>query len=304
MVAEDKSTVAVVQAASVVYDRDRSLQKALDLANDAAQKGARVVVFPEAFISGYPKGSTFGSVVGTRTMEGRDEFQQYWNSAVDVPGPITNQLAKAARDLNIYLVMGVIERDAGTLYCCILFFSPEGKLMGKHRKLMPTGCERLIWGFADGSTMPVFETPHGKLGAVVCWENYMPLMRTAMYAKDIQIWCAPTADQRDTWIASMQHIAIEGRCFVLSCNQFSKRSDFPEDFPNELGNDPDTVISRGGSCIVNPFGEIIAGPIFEKEKIITAQIDLKDIARGKFDFDVVGHYARPDRKSTRLNSSH
>lgn len=285
---------AVVQASSVVFNLDRSLEKARDLAADAANQGAKIVVFPEAFISGYPKGSTFGSVVGTRTIEGREEYREYWASAIEVPGPATRVLGNIAKDNNIYLVIGVIERDGGTLYCCILHFSPSGELLGKHRKLMPTGCERLVWGFGDGSTMPVFDTPHGRLGSVICWENYMPLLRTAMYSKNIQIWCAPTADPRDSWIASMQHIAIEGRCYVLSCNQYSLRSDFPADFPCTLGDAPDTVISRGGSCIVNPFGEIIAGPDFEKETILTAEIDMAQVARGKFDFDVVGHYARPD----------
>lgn len=290
----NRSVVAVVQAASVVFDRERTIEKARDLAADAARRGAQTVLFPEAFVSGYPKGSTFGSVVGTRSMDGRAEYQRYWESAVDVPGPATEALGRIARENRIHLVMGVIERDGGTLYCCVLFFAPDGRLLGKHRKLMPTGCERLIWGFGDGSTMPVFDTPHGRLGSVICWENYMPLMRAAMYAKGVEIWCAPTADARDTWIASMQHIAIEGRCFVLSCNQFTRRSDFPADFPCTLGDEPDTVISRGGSCIVNPFGEIIAGPDFEGETILTAEIDRSLVARGKFDFDVVGHYSRPD----------
>jgi nitrilase len=289
-----RSTVAVVQAASVAFDRERTIEKARDLAADAARQGAQVVLFPEAFVSGYPKGSTFGSIVGSRTPEGRAEYQRYWDSAVDVPGPAVDALARIARDNRIHLTIGVIERDGGTLYCCVLFFAPDGKYLGKHRKLMPTGCERLIWGFGDGSTMPVHDTPHGRLGAVICWENYMPLMRAAMYAKGVEIWCAPTADARDSWIASMRHIAIEGRCFVLSCNQFSRRSDFPADFPCTLGDDPQTVVSRGGSCIVDPLGEIIAGPNFEGECILTAEIDRQAIARGKFDFDVTGHYARPD----------
>lgn len=289
-----KTVVSVIQAAPVAYDLERSLEKARGLAADAARRGAKVVVFPEAFLSGYPKGSTFGSVVGSRTGEGRDAYQRYWASAVDVPGPATTALSLMAKENSIYLVMGVIERDRGTLYCCVLFFGPDGAYLGKHRKLMPTGCERLIWGFGDGSTMPVHETPHGRLGAVICWENYMPLMRTAMYAKGIEIWCAPTADGRDSWIASMRHIAVEGRCFVLSCNQFTRRSDYPSDFVSVHGDDPQTIISRGGSCIVDPFGEILAGPCFDEEAILTAEIDRAEIARGKFDLDCVGHYARPD----------
>jgi nitrilase len=159
---------------------------------------------------------------------------------------------------------------------------------------MPTAAERLVWGYGDGSTLPVFETEIGRLGAVICWENYMPLLRTAMYAKGIEIYCAPTADARESWIATMRHIALEGRCFVLSCNQFARRGDYPIDFETEFGNDPETVMSRGGSCIVNPLGEVIAGPDYEGETILTADLDLGDIARGKYDFDVVGHYARPD----------
>jgi nitrilase len=289
-----RSTVAVVQAASVVFDRERTLEKVRDLTADAARRGAQLVQFPEAFVSGYPKGSTFGSVVGARSAEGREEYRRYWDSAVDVPGPATETLGRIARENKVHLIIGVIERDRGTLYCTALFFAPDGRLMGKHRKLMPTGSERLIWGFGDGSTMPVFDTPHGRMGAVICWENYMPLMRAAMYAKGIEIWCAPTADGRDTWIATMQHIALEGRCFVLSCNQFARRSDYPADFPCTLGDDPQTVVSRGGSCIVDPLGAILAGPDFEGETILVAEIDRGAIARGKYDFDVVGHYARPD----------
>lgn len=288
------SIVAVVQAAPIAFDPRRTLEKVRSLAADSTDRGAQLVLFPEAFIPGYPKGSTFGSVVGTRSDAGRAEYEMYWRGAMDVPGPGTEALGKISRDLSIYLVIGVIEREGGTLYCCVLFFGPNGVLLGKHRKLMPTGCERLIWGFGDGSTMPVVPTPHGRVGAVICWENYMPLLRAAMYAKGVEIWCAPTADGRDSWIASMQHIAVEGRCFVLSCNQFSRRRDFPEDFPCALGDDPETIISRGGSCIVDPFGRILAGPHFDGETILTAEIDPAQIARGKFDLDTVGHYARPD----------
>lgn len=287
-------TVAVVQAASVAFDLQRCLAKTRDLAADAARRGARIVLFPEAFLSGYPKGSNFGAVVGTRSDAGREEYRLYWESAVDVPGPGVDALSRIARENGIWLVIGVIERDRGTLYCTALHFAPDGTLAGKHRKLMPTAAERLIWGFGDGSTLPVFDTGHGTMGSVICWENYMPLLRTAMYAKGVEIWCAPTADGRDSWIPTMQHIALEGRCFVLSCNQFSRRSDFPADFPCALGDDPATVISRGGSCIVDPFGTILAGPNYEGETILTAELDRGQIARGKYDFDVVGHYARPD----------
>jgi nitrilase len=286
--------VAVVQAGAVPFDSIRSVEKACSLAVDAAKQGAKLVVFPEAFVSVYPKGLDFGARVGMRSPEGRDDFRRYWESAIDVPGPATDILAASARDNNIYLVIGVIERDIGTLYCTVLFFSPDGRLMGKHRKLMPTAMERLIWGFGDGSTLPVFETPLGKIGSVICWENYMPMLRMAMYSKGIQLYCAPTADDRDTWIPTMQHIALEGRCFVLASCQYIKRGAYPKDYLAIQGDDPDTLIIRGGSCIVGPLGQILAGPDYEGECILTADIDFGDIARGKYDFDVAGHYARPD----------
>ncbi len=286
--------VAVVQASPVVFDRDRTLQKVRVLAGESARKGAQLVLFPEAFVSGYPRGLDFGAVVGSRTEEGREDFRRYWDSSVDVPGPAADELAQAACDNHIHLIIGVVERDGGTLYCSVLFFAPDGNFMGKHRKIMPTGSERLVWGFGDGSTMPVFDTVLGKLGAVICWENYLPLMRAAMYAKGIEIYCAPTADARDSWIASMRHIAVEGRCFVLSCNQFNRRRDFPSEYRSILGEDPDAVVCRGGSCIVDPFGNFLAGPDTQSESILVAEIDRAQIVRGKYDLDVVGHYARPD----------
>ena len=184
---------AVVQASSVLFDCEGTLKKIAQLTTEAASKGAELIVFPEAFISAYPRGMDFGAVVGARSDEGREDFRRYWESSVNVPGPEVDTLAALAHDQSVHLVIGVIERDGGTLYCTVLFFSPEGYL-GKHRKLMPTGSERLVWGFGDGATLPVFETPLGRLGSVICWENYMPLLRMAMYNKGIQLYCAPTAD--------------------------------------------------------------------------------------------------------------
>ncbi|MCC6210770.1 MAG: nitrilase [Burkholderiales bacterium] len=290
----ERFTAAVVQAAPIPFERERTLEKLRELAADAARRGARLAVFPEAFVSAYPKGLDFGARVGIRTREGREDFRRYFDSAVDVPGPAVEFLARVARENRLYLVVGVIEREIGTLYCTVLFFAPDGQYLGKHRKLMPTAMERLVWGFGDGSTLPVFDTPLGRLGAVICWENYMPLLRTAMYAKNIQLWCAPTADGRKTWIPTMQHVALEGRCFVFSCNQFTRRGDFPADYRAAQGDDPKTILSEGGSCIVSPLGEILAGPDYDGECILTAEIDRGEIARGKYDFDVVGHYARPD----------
>jgi nitrilase len=285
---------AVVQAAPVAFDAARTLEKVQDLAADAKRKHASLVLFPEAFISAYPRGADFGTFVGNRTPEGREAFRRYWESAIEVPGPAVDILAKLAGSLAIHLVIGVIERAGGTLYCTVLFFAPDGRFLGKHRKVMPTAAERLIWGFGDGSTLPVYDTAVGKLGAVICWENYMPLMRAAMYGKGIEIYCAPTADPRETWFASMRHIALEGRCFVLSANQFCRRKDYPADYASRMGDDPETVYSAGGSCIIGPLGQILAGPVYDAEAVITAEIDMREIARSRFDFDPVGHYARPD----------
>ena len=292
-------TAAVVQAAPVSFDVARTLDKLRALSADAARTGARLAVFPEAFVSAYPRGLDFGVRVGSRTPEGREMFRRYHASAIDVPGPAVDTMARAAAENRLFLVVGVIERDGGTLYCTALTFAPDGTCLGKRRKLMPTAAERVIWGMGDGSTLPVHDTEIGKLGAVICWESYMPLLRTALYAKGLELYCAPTADGRPTWIATMQHIALEGRCFVLSSNQFARRADYPADYPlaSEPGTaamSPETVLSRGGSCIVSPSGEILAGPDHERECILSAEIDRDDIVRGKLDFDPVGHYARPD----------
>jgi len=188
----------------------------------------------------------------------------------------------------------VVERDGGTLYCTALMFGPDGLLLGKHRKLVPTAMERVIWGSGDGSTLPVVATRLGRIGSVICWKNYMPLLRTAMYAKGVELYCALTVDDRDTWLPTVTHIALEGRCFVLSACQFLRHADLPAGYPT--GNFPDgqDVVIRGGSCVVGPLGQLLAGPKYGEECIVTADLDRADLARAKFDFDVVGHYARPD----------
>ena len=286
-------TVAVAQVSSAGFDTEATLAKLAARTREAAEKGAQLVLFPEAFVGTYPKGLSFGATIGNRTIEGRNDFVRYFDNAIEVPGPATQSIGEVAAENHIHLVTGVIERDGGTLYCTVLFFAPDGKLLGKHRKLMPTASERLVWGYGDGSTMPVFDTPIGKMGAVICWENYMPLMRAAYYAKGIELYLVPTADGRETWLSTVRHIALEGRCFVLSCNQFSRRKDFPADYDIET-TDPEAVLNMGGSCIVSPMGQVLAGPNFEGECVLVAELDMRDIARGKFDFDAVGHYARPD----------
>lgn len=298
---EQSVQVAVVQAASVPFDSEACVDKAVRLIGDAAATGAKVILFPEAFVGGYPKGLSYGLVVGARDPAGREEFRIYFDAAIDVPGPQTQRLGEAAAEHGVYVVIGVIEREIGTCYCTVLFFGPDGSLLGKHRKLMPTALERMIWGFGDGSTLTAVDSPYGRIGSVICWENYMPMLRMAMYAKNVALYCAPTADDRDTWLLSMRHVALEGRCFVLTACQFIRKGDFPETVRVSLGDGPDSVLMRGGSAIISPLGTVLAGPNFEGETILTATLDLGEIARGKFDMDVAGHYSRPDIFQLRVN---
>ncbi|MFD4997573.1 nitrilase-related carbon-nitrogen hydrolase [Streptomyces buecherae] len=287
-------TAAVVQAAAPLFDTPAALARADELLREAVgRRGAEVVVFPEAFVGGYPKGLDFGVPVGSRTPEGRDLFRRYHAAAIEVPGPEVATLAAVTRELACHAVVGAIERQGGTLYCVALFFGPDGYL-GLHRKLMPTAAERCLWGQGDGSTLPVIDTGAGRLGAAICWENYMPLFRTAMYAKGVDLWCAPTVDDRDAWQATMRHVAVEGRCFVLSANPYLRRDALPADLRPVQGDAPETVLIDGGSVIVSPLGEVLAGPLRDSEGILTATLDLDDLARARFDFDATGHYARPD----------
>ncbi|MGB9867862.1 MAG: carbon-nitrogen hydrolase family protein [Bacillota bacterium] len=294
-----KAKVAAVQIAPVMMDREATVQKVCDYVEKAAAQGAQLILFPEALIPGYPWRLYFGTTVGHRDPVGRKSWYRYWASAVDVPGAVTERIGRAAKKAGVYVALGLIERDQtyshGTLYCTLVYFGPDGRLLGKHRKLKPTAAERYIWGEGDGSTMPTFSTEIGRIGGLICWENYMPLARMAMYAKGLDIYLAPTADSRDTWQATIRHIACEGRCFVVSCCQFVTKDMYPKDLEvlSELADAPE-VISRGGSAIVSPMGEYLAGPLFGEEGIVFAELDLSLIAQGRYDFDVVGHYARPD----------
>ncbi|RPH47889.1 MAG: carbon-nitrogen hydrolase family protein [Lysobacterales bacterium] len=293
---------AVVQAAPVMFDTDRTLAKLAELAREAAAQGADIAVFPEAFVGGYPKGLDFGARLGSRSPEGREDFRRYYESAIALPGPQSASLAATARDNRLHLVVGVIERGGATLYCTALMYGPDGRLLGKHRKVMPTAMERLVWGFGDGSTLTVVDSDVGRLGSVICWENYMPMLRMAMYAQGVEIYCAPTVDDRETWLPTMRTIALEGRCFVLSACQFLRRSDCPPDYAAIQGDDPATVLIRGGSCIVDPLGNVLAEPRFGEEAIRFAELDRRVLARGKYDLDVAGHYARPDIFKLTINA--
>jgi len=287
-----KSIVAALQTGSLPSGKADTLAQILSYEEAIVESGARVVVMPEALLGGYPKGETFGTQLGYRLPEGREAFARYFANAIDIPGAETEALAALSSRCGASLVLGVIERAGSTLYCTVLFFEPEGGLVAKHRKLMPTGTERLIWGKGDGSTLPVIDAKAGRIGAAVCWENHMPLLRTAMYAKGVQIWCAPTVDERDIWQCSMRHIAHEGRCFVISACQVQAS---PQALGIEVQNWPaERPLINGGSVIVGPLGEVLAGPMVGGTGLLTAEIDTDELVRARYDFDVVGHYSRPD----------
>lgn len=299
MTRTDAVRVAVVQAGGVPFDTEAAVERVCARTAEAAAGGARLVLFPEAFVGGYPWGLAFGTAVGGRSDAGRRVWERYWTCAIDVPGPEVGRMAEAARQAGVHLCVGVVERDStysgGTLFCTLLYLGPDGTLLGKHRKLKPTAAERLIWGEGDGSTLTAIETPMGTVGGLICWENYMPLARMAMYAKGVDIYLAPTADARDRWQATLRHIALEGRCFVLGCNQYVRRDMYPEDLETraELDAWPETL-SAGGSAIYGPLGEMVAGPLWDEEGMLVADLDMGAVPRSRFDFDVTGHYARPD----------
>jgi len=286
--------VAVVQDSSVPFDAIATAKKTCLLTEQAANNGAELVVFPEAFLGTYPKGLNFDAPIGARLPEGRSDFMRYYDGAVDMDGEELRSIEECAMQHNIFVVLGIIERGGSTLYCTVVFIDPKKGIVGKRRKLMPTGSERLIWGFGDGSTLDVMDSELGKVGSVICWENYMPALRAAMYEQGVEIYCTPTADDRDTWLSTIQHIAMEGRCFVLSACQYITRDEYGEDYRNVLPETSNGVMMRGGSAIIGPLGEIIAGPVFNEQTILYAELDRDTLIKSKMDFDPVGHYARPD----------
>ena len=286
--------IAVVQNSPVLFDLPATLDKIEKLAGKASESNPDIILFPEAFIPAYPRGISFGTVVGDRSAEGRETWLRYWNNTVKVPGPATERLGQIAKHAGTMLVIGVVEKgNSGTLYCTLLYFNSDGSLLGKHRKLKPTAAERVIWGEGDGTDLQVHDTGFGKMGGLICWENYMPLARTALYRQGVEIYLAPTADHRESWQHTMRHIACEGRCFVIGCNQILKKTYYP-DLPGEDLSGYGEIISRGGSVIVDPFGEIIEGPLWDTSGILTAELNPELIGKAKMDFDAVGHYARDD----------
>lgn len=290
-----KVKVGVVQDSPVFFDKAKTLGKIETLVSKYSKEGCELLVFPESFIPGYPRGFSFGAKVGSRTDEGRKTYQEYRDHSIDLESDDLKILEKISKANNTYLVIGATEKtnENGSLFCSMIYVSPSTGLLGVHRKIKPTGSERIIWGEASGESLTTFQTEIGKLGGLICWENYMPLARMAMFQKGVEIYIAPTADSRETWLSTMRHIALEGRCFVLACNQYFTKSMYPEKYQSLLEDEPDEICP-GGSVIISPMGKVLAGPLLNKSGVLIAEIDLDEIVQSKFDFDVIGHYARND----------
>ncbi|WP_367389335.1 carbon-nitrogen hydrolase family protein [Lewinella sp. LCG006] len=286
--------VGVVQSTPVFFDLVATLEKTETIVAEQAAQGVQLLLFPESYLPGYPRGFDFGAVVGRRTIEGRKTWQAYWDNSVAVGDQHCDRLAAMARKYQLFIVMGVTERDeqTSTLYCSLLYFSPTEGLLGCHRKLKPTGSERLIWGEGGPNDLEVYPTVLGKIGGLICWENLMPLARMALYQQGIQVYLAPTADARATWLPILQHIAQESRCFVLGANQYFRKSDYPEQWRTLAQVEEDCC--RGGSVIVSPLGEVVAGPLWDQEGVLTAFVDLDEVMQSRYDFSAAGHYQRPD----------
>ncbi len=297
-----KIKVGLIQDHPVFFNRSKTLEKIEDIIRQNADQNYDLLVFPESFIPGYPRGFDFGAKIGSRSADGRDLYRRFHDQSLDLDSEDLVRLEKISEITDTYLIIGVSEKQKnnGSLFCSMLYISPSGGLLGVHRKIKPTGTERLIWGEASGESLVSFDTKIGRLGGLICWENYMPEARMAMYKKGVQIYVAPTADSRDGWIATMRHIALEGRCFVLGCNQFMTKSMYPEDFLDLVRDEPE-ILCPGGSIIVSPLGHVIEGPIFNSNGILTAILDLDDISRSKLDFDPNGHYSRPDIFEFKVN---
>lgn len=286
-----KYTVAALQIGASKEGTPKTVEKILSYEQELIDKKVKLVVLPEATIGGYPKGSQFGTYLGYRLPEGRKEFVEYHKQSIEVPGPEISQLEGLSKRTGTMIVTGVIERGGSTLYCTMVYIDPDRGFVGKHRKLMPTATERLVWGQGDGSTLYVAESKElGGIGGGICWENYMPLYRAAYYAKGLNIYVAPTVDDREIWASLIKTIAVEGRQFAISAVPFLSWEEHTRDVPGYTREQP----INGGSLIVDPYGEVLAGPFVGAEGLLTAEIDLDIILEARYDLDPTGHYTRPD----------
>jgi len=289
--------VAVVQTGSDPFDTPATIRAFGDWLAQAKAAGAELVVFPEAYIGGYPKGVDFGTRVGSRTDAGRELFRLYADNAVALESERFAALSEAVAANDLACVVGAIEKRGATLHCSTFGFERDGSLLGVHRKLVPTASERLIWGRGDGNDLPIMDSSAGRLVSAICWENYMPLLRSHYYSTNPDFYCVSTVDDRDIWASAMRVFAWESRSFLLNACQYLERGTIhlgADLFDAREGNAPDTVLINGGSSIISPMGELLAGPVYGEEALLTAEVDLNDRMRAKFDLDVAGHYARPD----------
>ena len=291
----DKVRVALVQDSPVIFDLKKTLKKSAELIRKAAESKPDLIVFPESFIPAYPRNMIFGSRIGSRSKEGRELWLRYYNNSVCIPGPEITEIENLSKEISSYISMGITEKHGKSLFCTQVLISPKNGLISRHRKIKPTAAERIVWAEGNGADLGTQRISETVLGTLICWENYMPLARMAMYTKGVNIYLAPTADNRDSWQTTLSHIAMEGRCFVIGVNQHVTVDDYPE---FALENDPDKeqkkIISRGGSCIISPLGDYIAGPVWGKNEIIVADLDLDSVTESSLDFDAGGHYNRPD----------
>jgi nitrilase len=289
--------VACVQAEPVVLDKAGTIDKLEGLVAEAAGEGARLALFPETFIPVYPSSRWVRFLAGGG--DGKTTFGRLARESVEVPGPDTERLGAIAREHSIRLAVGVNERAGGTLYNALLVFGPDGTLDIHHRKLMPTNHERLVWGLGDGGGLEAVETELGRVGGLICWENLMPLARFALYQSGVEIYLAPTAEDEETWHISIRHIARESRSFVLSCCVFQRASSYPDDV--QLA-DGDELVGRGGSAILAPDGSYLAGPLWDEEGILYAELDPQVLYEERQRFDAAGHYHRPDVLSLKVSA--
>ena len=293
----DKIKVAAVQTSPVFLNKKLTVEKVCDLINKAAKKGAKLVVFPETFIPAYP--DWVWTVPNSKKAMWNELYSELVKNSISIPDESTKKICNAAKKNKVVVAIGVNERNAeasgSSLYNTLLFIDDKGNIPGRHRKLVPTGGERLIWAQGDGKSLNVYDTSIGKIGGLICWENFMPLARTALYLKGVQIYVAPTWDSSDAWRLSLQHIAREGGMYVIGCCQALQKRDIPAKYEfKKLYPAEKDWINKGNSVIIDPNGKIIAGPLTAKKDILYAEIDLNEIAKAKWIFDSAGHYARPD----------
>jgi len=281
--------VAVAQVEPVVFDREGTLDKLAVVAHDVAVAGARLVLFPETFVPVYPSSRWVRALVSGE--DGKPLWARLAHESVEVPSADTERLGAVARDNGLYLAVGVNERAGGTLYNALLVFAPDGSLALHHRKLMPTNHERLVWGLGDGRGLETIATDFGAVGGLICWENFMPLARAALYEAGVEVYLAPTADDTEIWLESMRHVAREARAFVLSCCVFQRASSYPDDIPLEEGGE---LLGRGGSAVIAPDGSYLTGPLWDEEGILFADLDPQRLYEERQRFDPAGHYSRPD----------